>query len=158
LRARLSRFPLRQGGMADATAPARGLVRGIRQAQIDATDGAARRLMDSADAVIAALELAPHPEGGWYRETYRSDAAPGTRAATTAIYYLLRRDERSHWHRVDASEIWHWYGGAALELRIGHDTVRLGGDLVAGERPQAVVPAFEFAGFELAPAGWEPGN
>ena len=107
--------------------------------------------MDSADAVIAALELAPHPEGGWYRETYRSDAAPGTRAATTAIYYLLRRDERSHWHRVDASEIWHWYGGAALELRIGHDTVRLGGDLVAGERPQAVVPPFAWQAARRVP-------
>ncbi|MGH6980447.1 MAG: cupin domain-containing protein, partial [Stellaceae bacterium] len=94
--------------------------------------------MRAADDIITALDLKPHPEGGWYRETYRSDAPPGTRAATTAIYYLLRRGERSHWHRVDASEIWHWYAGDALELRIGRDTMRLGGDLVAGERPQAV--------------------
>lgn len=134
--------------------------------------------MDSAESVIETLTLTPHPEGGWYRETYRSAAAPGTRAAATAIYYLLRRGERSRWHRVDASEIWHWYSGDALELRIGRDTIRLGGDLAAGERPQAVVPpfawqaarslgdwtlvgctvapAFEFAGFELAPEGWEP--
>lgn len=132
----------------------------------------------TADEVIATLGLAPHPEGGWYRETYRSDAPSGMRPATTAIYYLLRRGERSHWHRVDASEIWHWYAGGALELRIGRHVVRLGGDLAAGERPQAAVPpfawqaarslgdwtlvgctvapAFDFAGFELAPAGWEP--
>jgi uncharacterized protein len=134
--------------------------------------------MAGADDIIAALELKPHPEGGWYRETYRSDAPARTRAATTAIYYLLRAGERSHWHRVDAAEIWHWYGGDPLELRIGRETVRLGNDLAAGERPQAVVPpfawqaarslgvwtlvgctvspAFEFAGFELAPEGWEP--
>jgi uncharacterized protein len=136
-----------------------------------ARDGAAK-------AIIAALQLAPHPEGGWYRETYRSDAPPGTRAAITAIYYLLRAGERSHWHRVDAAEIWHWYAGDALELRVDRETVRLGNDLSAGERPQAVVPpfawqaahslgawtlvgctvspAFEFAGFELAPPGWQP--
>jgi len=131
-----------------------------------------------AEAIIAALQLAPHPEGGWYRETYRGDAARGGRAAITAIYYLLRAGERSHWHRVDAAEIWHWYAGDTLELRVERDTVRLGSDLGAGERPQAVVPpfawqaarslgawtlvgctvspAFEFAGFELAPQGWQP--
>jgi hypothetical protein len=134
--------------------------------------------MATADAVIAALDLKPHPEGGWYHETYRGGAAPGERAATTAIYYLLRASERSQWHRVDASEIWHWYAGSALALRIGNETVRLGNELTSGERPQAVVPpfvwqsawslgawtlvgctvspAFEFAGFELAPPGWEP--
>jgi len=132
----------------------------------------------AAEAIIAALQLAPHPEGGWYRETWRGDAAPGRRAGMTAIYYLLCAGERSHWHRVDAAEIWHWYGGDALELSIGRDTVRLGNDLSAGERPQAVVPrftwqaarslgawtlvgctvspGFEFAGFELAPQGWQP--
>ena len=131
-----------------------------------------------AEAIIAALQLAPHPEGGWYRETYRGDAPRGGRAAITAIYYLLRAGERSHWHRVDAAEIWHWYAGDTLELRVERDTVRLGSDLGAGERPQAVVPpfawqaarslgawtlvgctvspAFEFAGFELAPQGWQP--
>jgi hypothetical protein len=137
--------------------------------------------MPTADAIIAALELQPHPEGGWYRETYRGAAPAGTRAAVTAIYYLLRAGERSHWHRVDAAEIWHWYAGAALELGIAGEAaapVRLGNDLAAGERPQAVVPpqvwqsakslgawtlvgctvapAFEFAGFELAPPGWDP--
>jgi hypothetical protein len=134
--------------------------------------------MARADAIIAALELSPHPEGGWYRETYRSPTPPGERGAATAIYYLLRAGERSHWHRVDAVEIWHWYAGAPLELRIGRETVTLGGDLAAGERPQSVVPpftwqaarslgdwtlvgctvspAFEFAGFELAPKDWQP--
>jgi hypothetical protein len=134
--------------------------------------------MAPADAIIAALELSPHPEGGWYRETYRSPAPPGERGAATAIYYLLRAGERSHWHRVDAIEIWHWYAGAPLELRIGREKVTLGGDLAAGERPQAVVPpfawqaarslgdwtlvgctvspAFDFAGFELAPKDWAP--
>ena len=132
----------------------------------------------AAEAIIAALQLTPHPEGGWYRETYRSEAPPGIRAAITAIYYLLRAGERSHWHRVDAAEIWHWYAGDALELKVDRDTLRLGNDLNAGERPQAVVPrftwqaarslgawtlvgctvspAFEFAGFELAPPGWQP--
>jgi uncharacterized protein len=140
--------------------------------------------MPDAGAVIAALGLKPHPEGGWYRETYRGAAAPGERAAATAIYYLLKSGERSHWHRIDATEIWHWYAGAPLELGISTDgkrseRLRLGHELAAGERPQAVVPpfawqaakslgdwtlvgctvapAFEFAGFELAPAGWEPG-
>jgi uncharacterized protein len=134
----------------------------------------------TADDIIASLALEPHPEGGWYRETFRSEAPAETRAAVTAIYYLLRAGERSHWHRVDASEIWHWYAGDALELRIGGETVRLGGDLAAGERPQAVVPphewqaarsfgawtlvgctvapAFEFSGFELAPPDWAPGQ
>ncbi len=132
----------------------------------------------AANAIIAALQLSPHPEGGWYRETYRSEAPPGGRAAVTAIYYLLCAGERSHWHRVDAAEIWHWYAGDPLELRVERDTVWLGNNLSAGERPQAVVPrftwqaarslgawslvgctvapAFEFAGFELAPPGWQP--
>jgi predicted cupin superfamily sugar epimerase len=138
----------------------------------------------TADEVIAALGLAPHPEGGWYREIYRADAAPGTRGPVTAIYYLLKAGERSLWHRVDVTEIWHWHAGAALELGIspdgkGVEHLRLGNDLAGGERPQAVVPprawqaaqtlgdwtlvgctvapAFEFRGFELAPPGWEPG-
>jgi len=133
--------------------------------------------------VIRLLELKPHPEGGHYRETYR-DPRPieGGRAASTAIYFLLRRGERSHWHRVDAAEAWHWYAGSALILHIDSagvtSSARLGPDLAAGERPQAVVPAhawqaaettgdwtlcgctvapgFEFSGFELAPEGWNP--
>jgi uncharacterized protein len=141
--------------------------------------------MARADEIVAALGLAPHPEGGWYRETFRGNAKPGERGAITAIYYLLKAGERSHWHRVDAAEIWHWHAGAALELAISKDgktaeRVRLGNELAVGERPQAVVPphawqsarslgewtlmgctvapAFEFSGFELAPPGWEPGE
>jgi hypothetical protein len=135
-----------------------------------------------AELIITRLGLAPHPEGGWYVETHRSPAGPGTRAACTAIYYLLRRGERSAWHRVDAEEVWLWHGGGPLVLDIaaGGSVTRhrLGPDLVAGERPQAVVPAqawqaarpvgawtlvscvvapgFELAGFTLAAPGWTP--
>ena len=139
----------------------------------------------SADEVVRLLGLAPHPEGGCYRETFRAAAPDGGRGASTAIYYLLRGGEISAWHRVDADEIWHHYAGAPLELLLSPDgrqrsAARLGKDLAAGERPQAVVPAgvwqsarslgewtlvgctvapaFEFAGFEMAPAGWEPGE
>ena len=142
----------------------------------------------SADEVIERLGLARHPEGGWFRETFR-DPAPagggGGRSASTAIYYLLQRGERSAWHRVtDAAEVWHYYAGAPLDLALSADGKtterhRLGPDLAAGERPQIVVsagvwqaaesrgdwtligctvaPGFEFAGFELAPKGWQPG-
>lgn len=137
----------------------------------------------SANDVIRLLDLKPHPEGGYFRETFRDtrQVGPG-RAASTAIYFLLARGERSHWHRVDAVEIWHWYAGAALALEIAEEgrveRVTLGCDLAAGERPQAVVPmcawqagttlgnwtlvgctvapGFEFTGFELAPEGWVP--
>ncbi len=139
----------------------------------------------SAADVIRLLDLAPHPEGGHFRETFRDAVQVGGRAASTAIYFLLARGERSHWHRVDAAEPWHWHAGAALKLQIASErgsvsSVRLGPDLVAGERPQAIVPAhawqaaeslgdwtlvgctvapgFEFAGFELAPTGWKPGR
>jgi uncharacterized protein len=138
----------------------------------------------TAEQAIALLGLAPHPEGGFFRETFRDAALSNTRAASTAIYYLLRAGEVSRWHRVDAAEIWHWYAGSPLRLRLSHDgrdivELRLGNDLAAGERPQAAVPqrawqsaaslgswtlvgctvapAFEFSGFELAPEGWEPG-
>ena len=141
-------------------------------------------MKDAADGVIAALGLAPHPEGGHFVETWRSPEDLG-RGAVTAIYYLLRAGEESRWHRVDAVEIWHYYAGAPLALRVaGEDGVvephRLGPDLAMGERPQAVVPAgawqsarslgdwtlvgctvapaFRFEGFELAPPGWEPGG
>jgi predicted cupin superfamily sugar epimerase len=139
----------------------------------------------SAADIIARLELMPHPEGGHYRETFRDaslDAAG--RARSTAIYFLLARGERSHWHRIDAAEIWHYYAGDALTLQIAEETgtrsIRLGPDLNAGEVPQAIVPAlgwqaaestgdwtlvgctvapgFDFAKFELAPKGWEPAN
>ena len=137
-----------------------------------------------AEEVIAALDLTPHPEGGFFRETFRDTAPAGQRGASTAIYYLLRAGELSRWHRIDAVEVWHWYAGAPLLLSLSPDgrrrqTLRLGGALAAGERPQAAVPArawqsarslgawtlagctvapaFQFAGFELAADGWEPG-
>ena len=131
------------------------------------------------------LELKPHPEGGHFRETFRDpQKIGGGRAASTAIYFLLARVERSHWHRVDAVEVWHFHAGAPLMLEIAQDSggrqrITLGPDLAAGERPQAVVPvrawqsaeslgawtlvgctvapAFDFAGFEMAPPSWEPG-
>jgi uncharacterized protein len=137
-----------------------------------------------ADEIIRLLGLQAHPEGGHYRETFRDRAAGESgRAHSTAIYFLLRAGEASRWHRVDAVEVWHWYAGAPLLLTVADASsrrdVRLGADLEAGERPQAVVPAyawqeaqslgawtlvgctvapaFEFAGFEMAPAGFEPG-
>lgn len=137
----------------------------------------------SAAEVIAHLELAPHPEGGHFRETFRdSRCDAGGRAASTAIYFLLARGERSHWHRIDAVETWHFYAGDPLILRIaegsGERTIVLGPNLAADEAPQAIVPAgawqaaettgdwslagctvapgFEFAQFELAPPGWSP--
>ena len=136
--------------------------------------------------VIRLLELKPHPEGGHFRETFRDQHSEAGRAASTAIYYLLARGERAHWHRVDAAEVWHYYAGSALRLEIAlHETgpierMTLGPDLARGERPQAVVPAnawqaaesmgdwtlcgctvapgFDFAGFALAPKGWTPGR
>jgi predicted cupin superfamily sugar epimerase len=141
--------------------------------------------MTSAAEVIRLLELQPHPEGGHYRQTFRdSRALEGGRPASTAIYFLLARGERSHWHKVDAVEAWHYHAGAPLLLEVAA-TARgpierfiLGSDLARGQRPQAIVPAetwqaaqslgdwtlvgctvapgFEFAGFELAPAGWAP--
>lgn len=137
----------------------------------------------TADEIVAALGLVPHPEGGAYRETFRHAPPGGGRGAMTAIYYLLRAGEFSHWHRVDAAEIWHFHAGAPLVLTIspnGHDAHAhvLGTELAAGQRPQIVVPAghwqtatslgawtlvgctvgpaFEFAGFELAPPDWRP--
>ncbi len=138
-------------------------------------------LLTAAD-VIKLLDLKPHPEGGHFRETFRDAKLIDGRAASTAIYFLLAKGERSHWHRVDAVEVWHFHAGAPLALSIAEEAkvkiIRLGGDLGAGEQPQAVVPAhawqaaeslgdwtlvgctvapgFEFSGFELAPKGWKP--
>ena len=139
----------------------------------------------TASAVIDHLGLAPHPEGGWYAETWRAASDDGTRPSASAILYLLAAGEASHWHRVDAAEIWQYSAGDPLELRIWAGE----GALVATHRlgpgtsddagvPQVIVPAgawqaarplgawtlvgcivspaFEFAGFELAPAGWAP--
>lgn len=139
--------------------------------------------MNHPDELIRALDLQPHPEGGCYQETYRAPAEEGQRSSVTAIYYLLRAGERSHWHRVDATEIWHWYAGAPLALHISPDgrsseTRHLGNDFSKGQRPQVVLdphvwqsaeslgdwtlvgctvaPGFEFSGFEMAPEGWTP--
>lgn len=135
----------------------------------------------TADDIVRLLDLSPHPEGGHFRETYRDDGRP--RGASTAIYYLLKAGELSHWHRVDAAEVWHWYAGDPLELSIAQAGTSkahiLGPDLIAGERPQIVVPkhawqsartlgrytlvgctvapAFTFEGFEMAPPDWRPG-
>lgn len=139
----------------------------------------------SAADIIRALRLEPHPEGGHYRETFRDEAPMGGRAHSTAIYYLLEAGEISAWHRVDAVEIWHWHAGAPLALTMsetGRDTqaVHLGPDILAGQRPQGIVPAgvwqtarsfgawtlvgctlapgFTFEGFEMAPSDWQPGS
>lgn len=139
-------------------------------------------MQQSAEDIIARLKLEPHPEGGHFRETFRDAPREDGRAHSTAIYYLLRAGETSRWHRVDASETWHWYGGSVLTLTIadeaGRREIRLGPDWEAGDVPQTVVPAlawqtakpegdwvlvgctvapgFQFEGFELAPEGWEP--
>jgi predicted cupin superfamily sugar epimerase len=142
-------------------------------------------ILPSATEIIARLDLQPHPEGGHYRETFRDPRLDGDgRSVSTAIYFLLARSERSHWHRIDAVETWHYYAGSALSLQIADDsgqrTVRLGPDLAAGEVPQAIVPAqawqsaessgdwtlvgctvapgFDFAKFELAEPDWFPGR
>jgi uncharacterized protein len=137
----------------------------------------------TAKEIIETLNMQPHPEGGWYVETFR-DQNGAPRGHSTAIYYLLQAGERSHWHRVrDAAEAWHFYAGDPLALKISADgrkpeTVTLGIDLAAGQRPQAIVPAgawqaaeplgaftlvgctvapgFDFASFEMATPDWQP--
>ena len=102
--------------------------------------------MTSAGAIIEELGLAPHPEGGWYRETWRAPAADGERASATAIHFLLEHGQSSHWHRVDAAEIWLWHAGDPLELTLAKDddgpieTVLLGSDVIGGQAVQHVVP------------------
>ena len=102
---------------------------------------------DSADALIKQLELQSHPEGGWYRETYRGSENAAGRAQATAILFLLKADERSHWHRVDADEMWIWQAGDPLELAIANrsesqpDTLCLGPNVAKGEHLQGLVPA-----------------
>jgi predicted cupin superfamily sugar epimerase len=141
--------------------------------------------MQSARAIIEHLNLQPHPEGGWYRETWRAEAEPGHRAGATAIYFLLEAGQRSHWHQVDAAELWLWHAGAPLRLLIapsgagpvtGH---LLGPSIAQAQEPQRLVPphhwqatetidgwtlvscivapGFDFSGFTLAPEGWAPG-
>jgi predicted cupin superfamily sugar epimerase len=142
-------------------------------------------LSSEAEALIAKLDLAPHPEGGWYRETWRAPEALGARGVATAILFLLAEGERSHWHRVDADELWLFHAGAPLGLLRAEDEsapverLTLSGNVLAGEQPQlripagwwqaaeaeagwtlvscVVAPAFRFGGFELAPPDWSPG-
>ena len=142
------------------------------------------RTLSAAD-VIRLLDLKPHPEGGHFRETFRDARVVESRSASTAIYFLLERGERSHWHRIDAVEVWHYYAGAPLVLEMCEENgpirrMKLGPDIAMGERPQGVVPAghwqaaeslgewtlggctvapgFEFSAFEVAPKDWVPGG
>jgi uncharacterized protein len=136
----------------------------------------------TAPDVIRLLGLEPHPEGGHFRETFRDARQTDGRGVSTAIYFLLAHGERSHWHRIDAVEVWHYYAGAPLKLSVvdgaSEQIFRLGADIQADETPQVTVPArawqaaeslgdwtlvgctvapgFEFAGFELAPKDWTP--
>jgi predicted cupin superfamily sugar epimerase len=142
--------------------------------------------MSEACDLIQALDLQPHPEGGWYRETWRAAASPGERASATAILFLLEAAQKSHWHKVDATELWLFHAGSPLRLLTAKqddgpvDEVRLGPDVLGGEHPQLriapgewqaaeadrgwtlvsciVSPAFEFAGFTLAARQWAPGE
>ena len=137
----------------------------------------------TAEDIIAALDLAPHPEGGYFRQTWVADAAPGERPAGTAIYFLLRSGFPSHWHTVDATEIWHFHAGAPLLLRTAEtetgpvNVQTLGASVTEGHRPQGIVPTghwqaaettgawtlvgctvspgFSFDGFVLAPPGFD---
>ncbi|NRA99466.1 MAG: cupin domain-containing protein [Rhodobacteraceae bacterium] len=130
----------------------------------------------TADDIIAQLDLSPHPEGGWYRQTWIAEN--DGRATGTCIYFLLKPGEQSHWHRVDATEIWHFYAGTPLILSVAASAAgpaldhSLGPDLAQGEQPQIIVPeghwqaarategwtlvgctvspGFQFDGFELA--------
>jgi len=130
--------------------------------------------------IIKSLNLQPHPEGGWYAETWRGNEQP--RATGTAIYFFLEAHQFSHWHRVDAVEIWHWYAGSPMELHIHENGITriemLGPDITTAQRPQRIVlkgawqksipldgwvlvgctvsPGFEFDGFEIAAKGWQP--
>ncbi|HUC17649.1 MAG TPA: cupin domain-containing protein [Acetobacteraceae bacterium] len=134
----------------------------------------------AAKTVIASLGLAPHPEGGHYRETWRDRPADGRRGAASAIFFLLAAGEESAWHKVDAAELWLWHAGAPLRLEIAppRAALHLGADPSAGQTLQGIVPAeawqsarslgawtlvscivapaFDFAGFTLAPPGWMP--
>lgn len=142
--------------------------------------------MNEAQRMIAKLDLARHPEGGWFRETWRAPAAQtGARDAATAILFLLEQGQVSRWHKVDAAELWLFHAGSPILLRTAQDKagaavreIKLGGDVLSGEQPQhlvapgewqaaeardgwalvacVVVPGFSFEGFELAPPNWAP--
>ena len=145
--------------------------------------------MRLAKTLIEELRLSPHPEGGWFRETWRAPAEDGERPIATAIYFLLEDHQQSHWHKVDAAEIWTWHAGDPLLLSISVSPsgpvreVRMGPDVIGGDRPHYVVgahewqaavplpgtegytliscvvtPGFKMAGFTLAPPNWRPGS
>ncbi len=137
----------------------------------------------TAEQLIEALNLSPHPEGGWYRQTWQTGSEDNGRSAGTCIYFLLKDGEASHWHRVDAAEIWHYYAGAPLILSLSDSDAGpasehvLSPDFAAGHAPQHIVPpnawqaarstgaftlvgctvspGFEFSRFELAPPDFD---
>src|SRR5450432_2839431 len=135
-------------------------------------------MSSEADRLIALLDLAPHPEGGHFRETFRDRPDGEGRGHSTAIYFLLKAGDASRWHRVDVAEVWHFYRGAPLELHIGKRRYVLGSNIDEAQVPQIVVPAgawqaaeslgdytlvgctvapgFEFSKFEVAPDGFQP--
>lgn len=138
----------------------------------------------TADQIIDLLELSLHPEGGYFRETFRDDAKVNGRSASTAIYFLVRKNQNAYWHKIDSAEMWHWYAGAAMELHLFDEAnkkkqvLTLGNDFMSSQRPQLLVPpgawqyaetlgdwtlvgctvapGFEFEHFELVPPNWEP--
>ena len=136
-----------------------------------------------ADYIISYLKLTEHPEGGWFKETFQSKETSNGRSNSSLIYFLLKENENSHWHRVtDADEIWLWHLGDPLLLSYSDERstkeITLGPDLNNNEKLQAVIPksiwqkaksngawslvscvvapAFSFDGFEMAKKGWEP--
>jgi len=137
----------------------------------------------SAEEIIKTLNLSPHPEGGWYRQTWLAEGQG--RPAGSAIYYLLEAGQRSHWHWIDSTEIWHFHAGAPLVLSTAASDAGpvveqvLGADILAGDKAQVIVPvghwqaacstgdwtlvgctvspAFNFEGFHMAPPDWAPG-
>jgi predicted cupin superfamily sugar epimerase len=121
------------------------------------------RHSEEAEQLIERLQLSRHPEGGWYRETWRSEVRIGDRAAGSAIFFLLEEGQRSQWHRVDADEFWLWHAGSALELGVANENgtgvkrVALGPDVLSGEEPQLLIPAGHWQTANAA-GGWALGS
>lgn len=134
--------------------------------------------------LVRLLDLAPHPEGGWYKQTFEAAKTSDGRASSTVIHFLLAADQVSAWHQVDADEAWFWHAGAPLVLTeassdgVGIGSVQLGPDIRIGQKPHHVIradrwqaaeslgawtlvscmvaPGFQFSGFKLAPDNWLP--